>query len=200
MRSCKLFWLLATDSFSTAKSRALTWAPGRRRQMQSRSSSKLSVSSSPSPVKRSFPNSMKCLSLMSRHSKASITSLEDCSCWNSAQLISPLPSESIFSKIWVIDSLTPSSMRRIFSDSAVLPTTSTRIPTSRFIMVKELSTTYTRNMASIQLFSVARIVSVQRVTSSRMVPMTMRLSMALPMEPKSSSIDPSSTSSSFRAP
>mmetsp|Transcript_96692 Transcript_96692/g.250022 ORF Transcript_96692/g.250022 Transcript_96692/m.250022 type:complete len:252 (-) Transcript_96692:288-1043(-) len=132
---------------------------------------------------------------MSRHSSASITSSEFFSSSNSSALISPLPSESILLKICVIDSLTPSSRRRIFSPSAVVATTSTRMPTSRFSIVKELSTMYMTKKVRSHWLPVARRASVASVTSSRMVPMTSRVSMDLPMEPKCSWIVPTTSSS-----
>mmetsp|Transcript_73941 Transcript_73941/g.186339 ORF Transcript_73941/g.186339 Transcript_73941/m.186339 type:complete len:247 (+) Transcript_73941:137-877(+) len=141
-RSSEERWWCKTDSRKAAKSRAETMAPGLSLQMQSSSSWKPSRFVFPSLSASVGSNSnstymSNCFSLMSSTSRACMTLGSRFISLNSSRLILPDLSESIWSKIVMMLSRTESSTMDSFSLSAVLPTTSTKMPTSMFIIVKE---------------------------------------------------------------
>mmetsp|Transcript_37754 Transcript_37754/g.87695 ORF Transcript_37754/g.87695 Transcript_37754/m.87695 type:complete len:223 (+) Transcript_37754:184-852(+) len=153
-RSLKRFCPCMTLCLKDAKSRAFTEVPGRSRQMQSRSVRKLRVGVCPSSAgwKRQSTYMSKCFSCTSSSCNAFMTFSSRFILKNSSRLMLPLLSLSICIKIVVMASLTPSSLILLFSPSAVLSTTSTRIPTSIFITVNELISMYKMNAPNIHIF------------------------------------------------
>mmetsp|Transcript_50448 Transcript_50448/g.141824 ORF Transcript_50448/g.141824 Transcript_50448/m.141824 type:complete len:202 (+) Transcript_50448:181-786(+) len=136
-------WKARTFDRNDAKSSAFTVAPGRNLQMHS------SISSNPSVVSfLSLPGANsnwtyipKCFSLTSNSFRALIASSFCVISKNSCFEISPLPSLSVVSNSLLMDCFTLVSVNAFFSDSAVFPTTSTRMPVSILSIVKELSRT-----------------------------------------------------------
>mmetsp|Transcript_68772 Transcript_68772/g.212668 ORF Transcript_68772/g.212668 Transcript_68772/m.212668 type:complete len:237 (-) Transcript_68772:1077-1787(-) len=140
-RSLSSAWLCRMPCLKDAKSKAFTDVPGRRRTMQSMSFLKVrfGVVPSSSGLKSSSTYMSNCFSLTSSSWSAFMTCGSLFILENSSRLMEPLLSLSIWLKMVLMASRTPSSTMREFSPSAVLPTTSTRMPTSMFIMVKEFS-------------------------------------------------------------
>mmetsp|Transcript_107914 Transcript_107914/g.302234 ORF Transcript_107914/g.302234 Transcript_107914/m.302234 type:complete len:261 (+) Transcript_107914:391-1173(+) len=190
MRFPKAVWQSRILCRKQAKSNEFTDAPGLSRRMHSSSSSKLNVEHLSSEVAANSNSTYmsKCLSLTSSSCSARIALLLSFILSSSALEMCPLPSWSMESNSFLIESLTAVSAEFDFSASAVLPTTSTRMPVSMLSIVKEFTNTYSRKQKSIKPFPVPRIASQAAVTSSRMVPMTTRDNMLFPMEPKNSSM------------